>query len=148
MSADCDGPADVVIVGSGPVGTAIARELADSGAGLRIVVLEAGRALSDPAAGQRTGAGGQLGQHAVARLDVGDVLDVTAGRVAEGPPRLEDDDPEADLQVGELAGDRSPDRAGAHDQDVTVRGHRATAASASSRRLSMSCWARIWSKAL
>ena len=41
MSADCD----VLIVGSGPVGTAIARELADSDAGLRIVVLEAGRAL-------------------------------------------------------------------------------------------------------
>jgi pyranose oxidase len=42
---------DVVIVGSGPVGTAIARELADLGAGLRVVVLEAGRALGDPAGG-------------------------------------------------------------------------------------------------
>ena len=41
MSADCD----VLIVGSGPVGTAIARELADSEAGLRILVLEAGRPL-------------------------------------------------------------------------------------------------------
>lgn len=47
MSADCD----VLIVGSGPVGTAIARELADLQAGLRIVVLEAGRALGDPAGG-------------------------------------------------------------------------------------------------
>lgn len=42
---------DVLIVGSGPVGTAIARELADSEAGLRIVVLEAGRALGDTAGG-------------------------------------------------------------------------------------------------
>src|SRR6476469_654328 len=42
---------DVVVVGSGPVGTAIARELADLGAGLRVVVLEAGRALGDPAGG-------------------------------------------------------------------------------------------------
>ena len=40
---------DVLIVGSGPVGTAIARELADSGADLRIVVLEAGRALGETA---------------------------------------------------------------------------------------------------
>jgi pyranose oxidase len=47
MTADCD----VLIVGSGPVGTAIARELADLEAGLRIVVLEAGRTLSDPAGG-------------------------------------------------------------------------------------------------
>jgi pyranose oxidase len=47
MSADCD----VLIVGSGPVGTAIARELSDLDAGLRIVVLEAGRALGDPAGG-------------------------------------------------------------------------------------------------
>ena len=47
MSADCD----VLIVGSGPVGTAIARELADQEAGLRIVVLEAGRALGDTVGG-------------------------------------------------------------------------------------------------
>ena len=47
MSADCD----VLIVGSGPVGTAIARELADREAGLQIVVLEAGRALGDTAGG-------------------------------------------------------------------------------------------------
>ena len=100
------------------------------------------------AAGQRSGAGGQLGQQAVALLGVGDVLDVPAGRVAQGPPRLEDDDPQAGLEVGQLAGDRRPHGAGAHDQDVAVGGHRATAGSASSRRLSMSCWARIWSKAL
>ena len=42
---------DVVVVGSGPVGTAIARELADLGAGLQVLVLEAGQALSDPAGG-------------------------------------------------------------------------------------------------
>ena len=47
MSTDCD----VLIVGSGPVGTAIARELADLEAGLQIVVLEAGRALGETAGG-------------------------------------------------------------------------------------------------
>jgi pyranose oxidase len=47
MTVDCD----VLIVGSGPVGTAIARELADLEAGLQIVVLEAGRALGDTAGG-------------------------------------------------------------------------------------------------
>ena len=99
-------------------------------------------------AGQRPGSGGQLGQQAVALLGVGDVLDVPAGRVAQGLPGLEDDDPQAGLAVGQLAGDRRPDRAGADDQDVAVGGHRATAGSASSSRLSMSCWARIWSKAL
>ena len=43
MTTDCD----VLIVGSGPVGTAIARELADLEAGLQVVVLEAGRPLGD-----------------------------------------------------------------------------------------------------
>ncbi|MGY1784370.1 GMC oxidoreductase [Geodermatophilus sp. SYSU D00698] len=42
---------DVVVVGSGPVGTAVARELADTGSGLRVLVLEAGQALGDPAGG-------------------------------------------------------------------------------------------------
>jgi pyranose oxidase len=45
------GTYDVLIVGSGPVGTAVARELADSAAGLRIVVLEAGQPLGDTAGG-------------------------------------------------------------------------------------------------
>ena len=102
------------------------------------------------AAGQRAGTGGQLREHAVARLGVGDVLDVPAGGVAQRLPGLEDDDPQAGLRVGELAGDRRPDRAGADDD----RGPSQSAligrppASASSRRLSMSCCARIWSKAL
>jgi choline dehydrogenase-like flavoprotein len=43
--------ADVVVVGSGPVGTAIARELADTGTGMRVVVLEAGRALGETPGG-------------------------------------------------------------------------------------------------
>ena len=47
MSADCD----VLIVGSGPVGTAIARELADLEAGLQVLVLEAGRVLGDTTGG-------------------------------------------------------------------------------------------------
>jgi len=47
VSAECD----VLIVGSGPVGTAIARELADREPALRVVVLEAGQALGDPAGG-------------------------------------------------------------------------------------------------
>jgi choline dehydrogenase-like flavoprotein len=47
MSADYD----VVIVGSGPVGTAVARELADAEAGLRILVLEAGQPLGETAGG-------------------------------------------------------------------------------------------------
>ena len=51
MNGEHDGPVDVVVVGSGPVGTAIARELADRDPALRIVVLEAGRALGDPAGG-------------------------------------------------------------------------------------------------
>ncbi|HEU4347645.1 MAG TPA: GMC oxidoreductase [Actinoplanes sp.] len=42
---------DVVIVGSGPVGTAVARELADTDPALRVLVLEAGPALGDPAGG-------------------------------------------------------------------------------------------------
>ena len=42
---------DVVIVGSGPVGTAVARELADTDPALRLIVLEAGPALDDPAGG-------------------------------------------------------------------------------------------------
>ena len=42
-----------------------------------------------------------------------------------GLPGLEDDDPQAGLAVGQLAGDRRPDRAGADDQDVAVGGHRA-----------------------
>jgi pyranose oxidase len=42
---------DVLIVGSGPVGTAVARELADRAPGLRVVVLEAGRPLGDTAGG-------------------------------------------------------------------------------------------------
>src|SRR3712207_6329431 len=42
---------DVLIVGSGPVGTAVARELADAEAGLRILVLEAGQALGETAGG-------------------------------------------------------------------------------------------------
>ena len=44
-------PQDVVIVGSGPVGTAIARELADADPALRITVLEAGPVLGDPPGG-------------------------------------------------------------------------------------------------
>lgn len=44
-------PYDVVIVGSGPVGTAVARELADTDAALRLIVLEAGPVLADPAGG-------------------------------------------------------------------------------------------------
>ncbi|ROO60566.1 pyranose oxidase [Micromonospora sp. Llam0] len=44
-------PYDVVIVGSGPVGTAVARELADDDPALRLIVLEAGPALDDPAGG-------------------------------------------------------------------------------------------------
>lgn len=47
MTAHCD----VLIVGSGPVGTAIARELADGDPALRVTVLEAGQALGDPAGG-------------------------------------------------------------------------------------------------
>ena len=47
MTADYD----VLIVGSGPVGTAVARELADREPGLRVVVLEAGQALGDTAGG-------------------------------------------------------------------------------------------------
>lgn len=42
---------DVAIVGSGPVGTAIARELADADPELRIIVVEAGEALDEPAGG-------------------------------------------------------------------------------------------------
>ncbi|MGY1985511.1 GMC oxidoreductase [Blastococcus sp. SYSU DS0669] len=45
------GSYDVVVVGSGPVGTAVARELADTAPALRVLVLEAGRALGDPAGG-------------------------------------------------------------------------------------------------
>ena len=45
------GSYDVVVVGSGPVGTAVARELADTGRGLRVLVLEAGQALGDTAGG-------------------------------------------------------------------------------------------------
>ena len=45
------GSYDVVVVGSGPVGTAVARELADAGSGLRVLVLEAGQALGDTAGG-------------------------------------------------------------------------------------------------
>lgn len=47
MSAACD----VLVVGSGPVGTAVAREVADREPSLRVVVLEAGRALGDTAGG-------------------------------------------------------------------------------------------------
>jgi choline dehydrogenase-like flavoprotein len=50
MSADHDA-VDVLIVGSGPVGTAVARELADRDPALRVLVLEAGQALGDPAGG-------------------------------------------------------------------------------------------------
>jgi choline dehydrogenase-like flavoprotein len=42
---------DVVVVGSGPVGTAVARELADRDPSLRVTVLEAGHALGDKAGG-------------------------------------------------------------------------------------------------
>jgi pyranose oxidase len=42
---------DVLIVGSGPVGTAVARELADRAPGLRVLVLEAGQALGETAGG-------------------------------------------------------------------------------------------------
>ena len=42
---------DVVVVGSGPVGTAVARELADLAPALRVLVIEAGQVLSDPAGG-------------------------------------------------------------------------------------------------
>ncbi|MGY1849305.1 GMC oxidoreductase [Blastococcus sp. SYSU DS1021] len=45
------GSYDIVVVGSGPVGTAVARELADTAPALRVLVLEAGRALGDPAGG-------------------------------------------------------------------------------------------------
>jgi choline dehydrogenase-like flavoprotein len=44
-------PYDVVIVGSGPVGTAVARELADADPTLRLIVLEAGPMLGEPAGG-------------------------------------------------------------------------------------------------
>jgi choline dehydrogenase-like flavoprotein len=44
-------PHDVVIVGSGPVGTAVARELADTDPTLRLIVLEAGTSLGEPAGG-------------------------------------------------------------------------------------------------
>jgi pyranose oxidase len=47
MSAECD----VLVVGSGPVGTAVARELADLDVGLRVLVLEAGQALGETAGG-------------------------------------------------------------------------------------------------
>jgi choline dehydrogenase-like flavoprotein len=47
MSLDCD----VLVVGSGPVGTAVARELADRDPSLRVVVLEAGRPLGEVAGG-------------------------------------------------------------------------------------------------
>jgi hypothetical protein len=97
---------------------------------------------------QRTGPGGEPGEQAVALLDVGDVLDVPTGRLPQRLPGLEDDDAQGGCPVGQLAGDRRPDGPGTDDQDVTVGGHRATAGWASSRRLSMSCWARIWSKAL
>jgi pyranose oxidase len=42
---------DVLVVGSGPVGTAIARELADRDLALRVVVLEAGQPLGEVAGG-------------------------------------------------------------------------------------------------
>ncbi|MGY1810261.1 GMC oxidoreductase [Blastococcus sp. SYSU D00669] len=42
---------DVVVVGSGPVGTAVARELADADAGLRVLVLEAGQVVGEVAGG-------------------------------------------------------------------------------------------------
>jgi pyranose oxidase len=42
---------DVVVVGSGPVGTAVARELSDGDAALRVLVLEAGQPLGDTAGG-------------------------------------------------------------------------------------------------
>jgi choline dehydrogenase-like flavoprotein len=45
------GAYDVVVVGSGPVGTAVARELADVGPALRLLVLEAGPVVGDVAGG-------------------------------------------------------------------------------------------------
>ncbi|MGY1602228.1 GMC oxidoreductase [Geodermatophilus sp. SYSU D00815] len=45
------GTYDVVVVGSGPVGTAVARELADADAALRVLVLEAGGVVGEVAGG-------------------------------------------------------------------------------------------------
>ena len=42
---------DVIVVGSGPVGTAIARELADLDESLRVIVLEAGPVLGETPGG-------------------------------------------------------------------------------------------------
>ncbi len=69
--------------------------------------------------------------------------------VADHRAGLEDEHAQCRADVGQLAGDGRADRAGADHDDVVRLGHgTATAASASSSRLSMSCWARIWSKAL
>ncbi|SNS33134.1 pyranose oxidase [Geodermatophilus saharensis] len=67
---------DVVVVGSGPVGTAVARELADTGPGLRVLVLEAGQALGDPAGG-----------HVKNILDV-EARDAALAALATGPGPL------------------------------------------------------------
>jgi choline dehydrogenase-like flavoprotein len=67
---------DVLIVGSGPVGTAVARELADRDASLRVVVLEAGRAVGDVPGG-----------HVKNIADV-EARDVALGALATGPGPL------------------------------------------------------------
>ncbi len=69
-------PYDVVVVGSGPVGTAVARELVDSGSDLRVLVLEAGQALGDPAGG-----------HVKNILDAG-ARDAALAALATGPGPL------------------------------------------------------------
>ena len=103
------------------------------------------------AAGQRSGTGHQVGEQPVALLDVGDVLDVAAGGLAQRLTGLEHEHPQTRGAVGQLTGHGRPDRAAPHDEDVDAglgAAHRTPAGCVSRSRLSMSCCARTWSKAL
>ncbi len=94
----------------------------------------------------------QLSQSGVADRRVGNVLDMSARRLAQNRAGLEDDHPQRLVEVGQLAGDGGPDGSGANDDDVVLDvvlgDHQTLAGSSSSSRFSMSCCARIWSKAL
>ncbi len=81
----------------------------------------------------------------------GDVLDVPAGRLAEYRAGLEHDHPQRLVEIGELPCDAvptGPDPTTMTSYSMLPGDHQTVAGASSSSRLSMSCCARTWSKAL